>query len=191
MKKLLITLLSLLCTVVLMSCNGTKNDAPETDVPESRSPESEWQETDYPADFQFSLTWNTYGISSYDSGTGKLIKTTQATHPEDYVTELHLTKEQKQLVWRAVKMLDLDSYPDAPENYNPYPDVESEPSQTVILTLTFNSKSKMIQAKNIAYGGETKTKEAAEFIHVRDVIVSIISDTDEWKSLPDYEFYYD
>ncbi len=33
-----------------------------------------------PADFSFSLTWGCYGISSYDSRTGKLVKTTDATH---------------------------------------------------------------------------------------------------------------
>ena len=88
-------------------------------------------------------------------------------------------------------MLDLDSYPDAPDNYDPYPNVKSEPSQTVILTVTYNGETKTIQAKNIALGGETLTREAAVFIHVRDVIVSIIRETDEWKALPEYEFYYE
>ena len=186
MKRLIFILVSVLCLVFFVSCGRDSGEIPETDAPES-----EWQEAEYPADFQFSLTWSTYGISHYDSATGELVKTTDATHPEDYVTELHLTEDQTQLVWRAVSMLDFDSYPDAPENYDPYPGIESEPSQTVILTVTFGGESKTIQAKNIAYGGETTTREAATFIHVRDVIVSIIKETDEWKALPDYEFYYD
>ena len=36
--------------------------------------------TNYP-NYSFSLTWNTYGISSYDSKTGTLIKTSDATNP--------------------------------------------------------------------------------------------------------------
>ena len=35
-----------------------------------------------PEDFSFSLIWGAYGTSSYDSRTGKLVKTTDATHPE-------------------------------------------------------------------------------------------------------------
>ena len=191
MKRVIFILLLVLCMIFLMSCDKANGEIPETDVPETDAPETEWQEPKYPADFQFSLTWNTYGISHYDSATGELIKTTDATNPDDYVTELHLTEEQKQLIWRSVSTLDLDSYPDAPDNYDPYPNVKSEPSQTVILTVTYNGESKTIQAKNIALGGETLTREAAVFLHVRDVIVSIIKETDEWKALPDYEFYYD
>ena len=191
MKRLISIIAILFCLALLVSCDRAKIDIPETDEPETNIPETEWQEEDYPADFQFSLTWNTYGISSYDSDTGELVKTTDATNPEEYMTELHLTGEQKQLIWRAVAMLDLDSYPDAPENYDPYPNVKSEPSQTVILTVTYNGESKTIQAKNIAFGGETLTREAAVFLHVRDVIVSIIKETDEWKALPEYEFYYE
>ena len=191
MKRLISIIVILFCLTLLVSCDRAKIDIPETDEPETVAPETEWQEEEYPADFQFSLTWNTYGISSYDSDTGKLVKTTDATNPEEYVTELHLTGEQKQLIWRAVSMLELDSYPDAPDNYDPYPNVKSEPSQTVILTVTYNGESKTIQAKNIAFGGETLTRKAAVFLHVRDVIVSIIQETDEWKALPEYEFYYE
>ena len=46
--------------------------------------------------FDFSLQWNTYGESSYDSSTGKLIKTNDATHPELYETELILYDSKKE-----------------------------------------------------------------------------------------------
>lgn len=48
-----------------------------------------------PEDFSFALTWNCYGVSSYDSQTGKLVKTTDATNPDDYVTYYQLTTEDK------------------------------------------------------------------------------------------------
>ena len=34
------------------------------------------KETRLPEDYSFSLTWGVYGVSSYDSSTGKLVKTT-------------------------------------------------------------------------------------------------------------------
>ena len=45
-------------------------------------------------DFYFKLVWGTYGESSYDSRTGKLIKTTNATRPEDYVANCILSEEE-------------------------------------------------------------------------------------------------
>ena len=47
--------------------------------------------------FSFSLVWDCYGVSSYDSETGRLIKTTDATNPEDYITHCELTEEQMRL----------------------------------------------------------------------------------------------
>ncbi|MBQ9739497.1 MAG: hypothetical protein IJV91_01030, partial [Kiritimatiellae bacterium] len=73
MKRVIFILLLVLCMIFLMSCDKAIGEIPETDVPETDAPETEWQEPKYPADFQFSLTWNTYGISHYDSATGELI----------------------------------------------------------------------------------------------------------------------
>ena len=49
-------------------------------------------------DFAFALTWNCYGISSYDSQTGKLVKTTDATNSDDYVTYYQLTDQDKEYI---------------------------------------------------------------------------------------------
>ena len=55
--------------------------------------------TNIPEDFSFSLVWNCYGISSYDSQTGKLVKTTDATNPKDYITYYQLTDEDKEYIY--------------------------------------------------------------------------------------------
>ena len=52
--------------------------------------------------FSFSLVWNCYGVSSYDSETGRLIKTTDATNPEDYITHCELTEDAPDI--RAYKV---------------------------------------------------------------------------------------
>ena len=61
-----------------------------------------------PEDFEFSLTWGVYGISSYDSQTGRLVKTTDATHPEDYVTTHRLTQEERETLWQVIRDLDVE-----------------------------------------------------------------------------------
>ena len=53
-----------------------------------------------PEDFSFALTWGVYGISSYDSRTGKLVKTKDATNPRDYVTYVNLSDEVMELVYK-------------------------------------------------------------------------------------------
>ena len=58
--------------------------------------------TDTADNFSFSLVWGCYGISSYDSETGQLIKTTHATTPADYITTYHLTKAQKQQIFNLI-----------------------------------------------------------------------------------------
>ena len=53
--------------------------------------------------FSFNLTWGCYGVSSYDSETGILVKTNDATNPEEYVTTYYLTEEEKKQICDNVK----------------------------------------------------------------------------------------
>ena len=145
-----------------------------------------------PEDFCFSITWGCYGISSYDSATGTLIKTKDATHPEDYITTLHLTEEQlKEAYLKLTEEIDLYAYN---HKYNPFPSgYASSPTQTIILSIKENGKEKTVLCENIPFGDESKmkNKKARRFMRVKDEIVDMICDTKEWKSCPDYEFGYD
>jgi len=145
-----------------------------------------------PEDFSFSITWDCYGISSYDSKTGTLVKTWDATHPEDYITTLQLTKDELKSVYiKLTRDIDLYSFT---EKYNPFRmGYDSRPTQTIILSIEENGKSKTVICENIAFGDEKwmKNKKARNFMRVKNEIVDIITDTDEWKALPDYEFGYD
>ena len=98
-----------------------ESEMADTDVmPEAddMSPEYEGDSADESGElydkeeFSFSLTWGCYGVSSYDSKTGKLIKTTDATNPEDYVTDYQLTDEDKEYFYDLISLLDINSYPD-------------------------------------------------------------------------------
>lgn len=140
-------------------------------------------------EFSFSLTWGCYGISSYDSGTGELIKTTDTTHPEDYVTTCRLSEEEMLRIFDIVSRLNVESYPDV---YNPHRDgFASEPPMTLVLTVHTDSVQKTITAKNIAYSFSSPKVKGQAFLSACEEIKDILTGTDEWQALPDYEYYYD
>lgn len=140
-----------------------------------------------PEDFSFALTWNTYGISSYDSKTGKLIKTSHASHPEDYVTYYTLTDENKARIYKLLSSLDPESYPD---EYDPGNGL-SEPSMTLILTVFINGKEKTIKAEDIALSYDSNNSKGRRFLSACREIGEMLMATEEWQALPDYEFFYD
>ena len=146
-------------------------------------------DTDVPTNLSFSLTWNTYGISSYDSATGKLVKTTDATNPEDYVTALELDGTQLFEIWELLWDLDIETYPD---EYDPQGGkLSSDPSMTLILTLRDGDKVKTVRAENIALSYESDDPKGQKFLDTCKAIRDILTATEEWKALPEYEFFYD
>lgn len=145
--------------------------------------------TDTADSFSFSLVWGCYGISSYDSETGQLIKTTHATTPADYVTTYHLTKAQKQQIFNLIKDLNVTAYPSI---YNPHPNgLISKPSMTLILSVKMGSINKTITAADIALTYESRDSEGQRFLTVCKAIQDILTATDEWNALPEYEYFYD
>ena len=142
-----------------------------------------------PEDFSFALTWNCYGISSYDSKTGKLVKTTDATHPEDYVTTYKLHEDEAERIYDFIRALNVNDYP---EIYNPHEDgLASSPSMTLILTVRVGERERMIKAEDIALTYESNNQKGQYFLTTCSAIRGILTTTETWKALPDYEFYYD
>ena len=144
-------------------------------------------ESAVPEDFYFKLTWNCYGVSSYNSQTGKLIKTTDATNPGDYVTEYRLTHEDEVYFYKLLDYLNASSYPDV---YNPN-DGMSEPSMTLILTVHANGETKTIKAENIQVSYTSPDAKGQKFLSVCKKISERLTATDEWRALPEYEVLYD
>jgi len=142
-----------------------------------------------PEDFEFSLTWGCYGISSYDSKTGMLVKATDATHPTDYVACYELSEVEKQQIYEIIRTLNPEDYPDV---YDPQEgECMSEPSMTLVLTVKSNGTEKAISAKDIAYAFTAKNKKGQAFLTACDRIKTLLIETEEWKALPDYEFKYE
>lgn len=183
----------------------TDTDGDEEDVPPEDGVDgdgvtdgSNWEDMPYnpvlpekmPKHFQFSLVWGTYGISSYDSQTGELVKTTDATHPEDYKTILHLSRDQLEEIYALIYRLNVANYP---EKYNPFPDYGSDPSYTIILSVYDGVGVKTIECREIAIpdGVFTMDAKARAFIETYRAIRDVLTESEEWKALPEYENFYD
>ncbi len=141
----------------------------------------------YP-DYSFSLTWNTYGISSYDSLTGTLIKTKEATNPQAYTTTLTLSDEQYHKIWQLIEKLDIESYPD---EYNPHQNGVSIPYMTLILSVKSDGIDKTVTVAQTVLSYETSNAKGQKFLDTCKGIRDILTATDEWDALPEYEFFYD
>lgn len=142
---------------------------------------------DIAEDFSFSLTWNCYGVSSYDSKTGKLVKTTDAPNPEDYVTTYTLTSEDQAFFQTLINTLDVDSYPDV---YDPK-NGSSRPSMTLILTVRAGDTVKTIAAEDIGLSYKSDDPKGQAFLFTCESIIDRLTATEEWKALPDYAVYYE
>ena len=142
-----------------------------------------------PEDFSFKLTWGCHGISSYDSTTGMLVKSTHATHPEDYITSYELPEEYKKQIYDDIRALDPASYPDV---YDPQEGgLMSSPPMTLILTVYANGKEKTIRAGDIACTYKSEDEKGQVFLTTCKAIETILTETEEWKALPEYEFFYE
>lgn len=137
--------------------------------------------------FSFSLTWGCNGVSSYDSETGRLVKTTDATHPEDYVTTYFLTEEEKERIYSDLSGLDLTAYPD---RYDPNEGLSSAPSMTLILSVRTDTVRKTITAEEIACTYESADPAGQKFLTVCKSIEDILTGSEAWQALPEYEFIY-
>lgn len=165
MKKWISLFLSLICVLTMVGCNV---------------------EDEVPKDFSFALTWNYYGVSSYDSQTGKMVKTTDATNPDDYVTNYKLAKEDKKYIYDLLVSLDVNSYPDT---YNPSSGI-SKPPMTLILTVRMDGMEKTITAENISGFATSEDEKGQKFLSICEEISNRLMETEAWKALPEYEKIY-
>lgn len=161
------------------------NDGSQLGIPSDKGPSKDSLSEKY----SFSLTWNVYGISSYDSLTGRLVKDADATDLDEYTTILHLDDEKKLEIQKIIDDLDIESYPD---NYDPFGDgVMSKPPTTLILTIKTEKFEKTLSAEGIPDPYTSSDPKAQKFLDACYKIRDILIATDEWKSLPEYERLYE
>ena len=143
--------------------------------------------------FSFSLSWNTYGISSYDSKSGVLIKTTDATSPEDYVTAYFMPEDELARIYQRIYSIDIASYPNG--EYDPYDtpegiEVASKPSSVYELTVRMGEIEKTVRVSDVMLDSSYLSEKGRQFFEVCEYISSFLMSTKEWKALPEYERLY-
>lgn len=184
MKRIAALLLCLSLIVMFAACQKRAFHAGSK--PEEEHAEASLGSIDH---FTFTLTWGCYGVSSYDSKTGKLVKTTDAMNPKDYVTTYRLTVEQRRQIYALIEDLQVTGYPDT---YDPHDGgLMSAPSMTLILSVRTDTLQKTIRAADIALTYEADNKKGRKFLTVCKAISDLLTETEEWKALPEYEFFYD
>lgn len=150
-----------------------------------------------PDDFSFSIVWGVNGISSFDSKTGKLVKTSDATDVSKYTAYVELTDEEMKAVYRWLCLeIDLTAYP---YNYDPFnaPDatnkIASSPNQTIVISVSANGKTKTVRCDGIAIAGLLACYDDASraFLTAEISVVELLTSHPAWRAFPDYEFYYD
>ena len=139
-------------------------------------------------EFSFSLTWGIFGHSSYDSKTGRLVKTDGVGNKEEYETTHFLTAKEKATIFKIIEDLYIYGYPD---EYNPTAGIGSDPYQTLILSVNREPdyRPKTITASEVALD-EATSPEGKRFMDACKKIADILENTDEWKALPDYPYLY-
>ena len=185
MKKVLALILALIFAVSLCACNNGKNEQNKSD--DNELPSNESAPKAFPDDFSFSLTWNVYGISSYDSETGKLVKTSDTANPEDYTTYCRLSDKDMEYVYNLIVALDVYSYPDV---YDPQ-DCLFEPHDTLILTVRVGDETKTIRAEHVSDYMPANDEKGQIFLDTCEAISYILELTDEWLALPGYPTLYE
>ena len=187
MKKMRLFLCVLLFACILAGCakKTEKESVSENPMPAEETGKA--SDPAAPADFCFTLVFDVYGIASYDSVTGRLVKTTDSAQPEKYVTSYFLTEEEKNEIYRRMLKINPENYPD---DYDPCMH-SSEPSRDIILHVKYGAVDKTITCKEIELLNHPKDEMGSAFLDTHDLIVGILKSSDEWKALPDFEVLYE
>ena len=154
-----------------------------------------------PEDFSISLSWGIYGISSYDSRTGNLIKELNPTGlfgatKDDFKAKYYLSDDEKEKIYKLLLDIDFDSYP---SDYRPYEEYWCLPMSLFRITVRYKGYEKAIYSEQFPgeilsrdYYQEIYTdKRSYNFIRLYDTLVEILTSTEEWKTMPQYDHTFD
>lgn len=177
MKKYTLFMLAAVFVFLLSAC-GNKSGKTEENVS---------GKTEVPEDFVFSLTWGCDGDSTYNGETGELVKQKIASDLKAYTTVFFPTEEQKAEIYALIAEMEPEEYPD---EFDPIKG-KSAPSRDIILTVTMNGKTKTITCLDVSFDNTPNGAKGKKFMAVHDAIVSMLTNSEEWLSLPEYEFFYD
>ena len=139
-------------------------------------------------DFYFVLTWGVQLDSSYDSRTGTLIKTkyVRERQPEEYIATYQYPNINE--IYEMAKSINVYSYED---DYYPYEgcSIRSNPSVDYV----FEINDKTITSKDCPLLQEVPndvTKKGKQYLSLILTIKDTLTNSDEWKAMPEFEVLY-
>ena len=140
-------------------------------------------------DFYFVLTWGVRKDSSYDSRTGKLIKTkyVRERQPEEYIATYQYPNINE--IYEMAKSINVYSYAD---DYYPYEGSSIRTNPSVDYVLEINDKT--ITSEDCPfYNGipDGVTKRGKQYLTLVFAIKNTLTNSEEWKAMPDPEILYD
>ncbi|MBR5632774.1 MAG: hypothetical protein IKW68_02235, partial [Clostridia bacterium] len=94
--------------------------------------------------------------------------------------------EELKSIYRIIKELNFEIIDEfGPDDFN-----GSDPHLILSLTVKTNGLNKTIKVKEAASYNSANTPNGKNFLEAVKAIKDILENTQEWKALPDYEFYY-
>jgi len=177
---------------LLKLSDGDRDDIPDKIIEDLSS--MGWLSHIYSDKYSFSLRFNTYGESFYDSESGKLVKTTNATDPSKYETKYYMSEDEFDTVLNMIWAMDISAYPSEYDPINP-PDAKeklmSEPHDTIVLTYRAGDYEKVITCEEVAFAAGGYDDRSRAFLELCDYIEKTVTSSEAWNSLPAPEFYYE
>ena len=134
-----------------------------------------------PEDFTFSVGWGVTGCY-YNSVTGELRK----AWGEEYTTTCIMSENELEAVYNIIREMKIDNFE---EKFAPNDIQGADPWMTVSLSVHTGNFDKTVIAEKIgpSFGGGI-TYRGKKYLETVNAIVDIIVATEEWKSLPEWDY---
>ena len=174
MKSKLFPLAISVFGLLFSSCSSPDNVAPSFSVTQG--------------DFYFVLTWGVQKDSSYDSRSGTLIKTkyVRERQPEEYITTYQYPNINE--IYEMAKSINVYSYED---NYYPYEGYLAKTTPSVDYVFEINNKTITSEDCPIMSGiPDSVTKRGKQYLTLLFTIMNTLTNSEEWKAMPDSEILY-
>ena len=174
MKSKLFLLVISVLSFSLSSCNSSNNDVSSFSVTQE--------------DFYFVLTWGVQKDSSYDSRSGTLIKTkyVRERQPEEYIATYQYPNINE--IYEMAKSINVYSYED---NYYPYEGSSMATNPSVDYVFEINNKTITSEDCPMMSGiPDSVTKRGKQYLTLLFTIMNTLTNSEEWKAMPDPEILY-
>ena len=161
-------------SLLFSSCNSSNNDVSSFSVTQE--------------DFYFVLTWGVQKDSSYDSRTGTLIKTkyVRERQPEEYIATYQYPNINE--IYEMAKSINVYSYAD---DYYPYEGSSMATNPSVDYVFEINNKTITSEdCPMMSTIPDSVTKRGKQYLTLLFTIMNTLTNSEEWKAMPDSEILY-